>query len=208
MDYIEAKFTASIADSLLLEYDEVLEKLSKSSPHYNITVDFQLFANKWMETLTHNPTLVPSLACNYCEGNAVTVAANQRWESGLETRPWWSWENAFPLSACALTKNVFSHLRDCCWSRDGSKLVLAGGGGCVVYDRKSMRKLSQYKAQNGAVLSCCFSRDAKLALSGGEDGEAHIWSTETGVLVMFVQVIVKLILGIFEGNIAYFLYFR
>lgn len=73
-------------------------------------------------------------------------------------------------------------------SPDGSLIAVGRtGNNAKLIDFRSGRVLKTLKGHNAMVISICFSSDGKYLATGGLDGKAIVWDTETGNQVRMVS---------------------
>lgn len=73
-------------------------------------------------------------------------------------------------------------------SPDGNLIAVGRtGNNAKLIDFRSGRVVKTLRGHNAMVISICFSGDGKLVGTGGLDGKAFVWDTETGSIIRMVS---------------------
>ena len=145
--------------------------------------EFADFVHSQAHILAVRPALTHQQAANELDSTAPARLARQRFESGLERRPWLRWLNKPQLvSPCLMT--LVGHravVTSCAFSPDGWRIVSASADNTLkIWDAKTGVELATLTGHTGKVHACAFSPDGSRVLSASEDKTLKIWDVETG----------------------------
>ena len=73
------------------------------------------------------------------------------------------------------------------FSRDGKRLLTAGGDEARVWDAEEYKPVTEPLKHGSAIRSAAFSPDGARLVTAADDGAARIWDARTGNLVLSVD---------------------
>ena len=94
----------------------------------------------------------------------------------------------------SLAQDAIAHLgkstiNEICYSPDGARLAIASSLGIWFYDTATSQVENSQNGEpvlltghSGEAISVAFSPDGKTLVSGGDNGEVHLWNSATGEL--------------------------
>jgi WD40 repeat protein/tRNA A-37 threonylcarbamoyl transferase component Bud32 len=73
------------------------------------------------------------------------------------------------------------------WSRDGARLLTAGGTSAAVWDASTGGRLVELRGHGGDVYAAAYAPDQSRIVTASKDQTARIWDARTGTLLLTLQ---------------------
>ena len=130
--------------------------------------------------LVERPHLFFQQASNQSVGSLPAEAAIQRFEAGLEKRPWLRWVNKPKgVSACVMTlEGHFGNIKTCKFSPDGSRIFSQANQSMKLWDVSTGVELVSFDAP-GRIEYCGYSPDGVHVVTAA-DGTLTLWHAPNG----------------------------
>lgn len=184
LEFIERKCAANLAFHLVADYRTAVLALSHNSDSAAVSrvQQFSDFVTSTVHSLAARPARTPQLALNQPDGTAPARIAWQRWNDGIERRPWLRWINKPAPRPDASAMTLRGHtdgVRTLAYSPSGDHLISGSDDKTVrVWDLRTGESLATLTGHTTAVVACAWSPDGSQFASASGN-RLIVWDAAT-----------------------------
>jgi telomerase protein component 1 len=202
--FIESKCEMAMTYDLVTDYFFAISKKDAMPEKiFNEIDEWRAFVQQRTHVLSRYADLTYSLAASMPNTSAPCKQAAFRYESLLETRPWFKWINKPQTpNPCVMTITVSEKVVLSCDrtpARDGRKpIIVTGAEDSLVktFDAVTGEELRTLKGHKNDVTGVRFSPDGKYIVSGSLDRTIRIWETDSGKELSVIKGAKAWVLGV------------